>query len=238
MAQGLSSILERCASFELAAWCKDVDEVLTCLSSQAVDLVVVEAVAKVTLPVLHDLRRSARNCKIVLWGDPSTEFSYHVMELGIRGILPGDISVEGFITALQAVQADQLWLDQDMVQKFLFTKRVALTPREGQLVSLLAHGLKNKELAHAMGITEGTVKVYLSRLFRKLGVADRFELALYALKNQLGSEPEAAASDEAARPEFLPTGLASLHSLILQTERIPALAFEGAGRGHGALARR
>jgi hypothetical protein len=43
--------------------------------------------------------------------------------------------------------------------------------------------LKNKEIATALTISEGTVKVYLSRLFQKLGVKDRFELALYGLKN-------------------------------------------------------
>ena len=50
-------------------------------------------------------------------------------------------------------------------------------------MSLLSNGLKNKEIATALNISEGTVKVYLSRLFQKLGVKDRFELALYGLKN-------------------------------------------------------
>jgi DNA-binding CsgD family transcriptional regulator len=60
---------------------------------------------------------------------------------------------------------------------------VALTQREGQLVSLLSQGLKNKEIATTLMISEGTVKVYLSRLFQKVGVKDRFELALFGLKN-------------------------------------------------------
>jgi two-component system nitrate/nitrite response regulator NarL len=59
-----------------------------------------------------------------------------------------------------------------------------LSPREGQLVTLLSHGLKNKEIGAALRITEGTVKVYLSRLYDKVGVQDRFELALYALRNR------------------------------------------------------
>ena len=62
-------------------------------------------------------------------------------------------------------------------------RRYALTRREGQLVTLLSQGLKNKEITTALGISEGTVKVCLSRLFQKLGVKDRFELALYGLKN-------------------------------------------------------
>jgi hypothetical protein len=50
-------------------------------------------------------------------------------------------------------------------------------------MGLLAQGLRNKEIAWSMGISEGTVKVYLSRLFTKVGASDRFELALLALRN-------------------------------------------------------
>ncbi|HSW49254.1 MAG TPA: LuxR C-terminal-related transcriptional regulator, partial [Bryobacteraceae bacterium] len=49
-------------------------------------------------------------------------------------------------------------------------------------------GLKNKEIAATLFISEGTVKVYLSRLFQKLGVKDRFELALFGLKNMPSGE--------------------------------------------------
>jgi hypothetical protein len=48
---------------------------------------------------------------------------------------------------------------------------------------LLTEGLRNKEIAARMSITEGTAKAYLSRLFEKTGASDRFELAMFALKN-------------------------------------------------------
>ena len=73
--------------------------------------------------------------------------------------------------------------EKSLLEKLLLARRVLLTPREKQLVSSICQGLRNKELAYTMGITEGIVKVHLSRLFKKLGVNDRFELALYALKN-------------------------------------------------------
>ena len=53
------------------------------------------------------------------------------------------------------------------------TRAIRLSRREGQLVSLLAQGLKNKEIATCLDITEGTVKVYLSKLFQKVGAKDR-----------------------------------------------------------------
>jgi DNA-binding CsgD family transcriptional regulator len=70
-----------------------------------------------------------------------------------------------------------------LVESLLHRETVVLTPRETQLVTLVAQGLRNKEIAGTLGLTEGTVKVYLTRIFRKLDLDDRLELALYGLKN-------------------------------------------------------
>jgi DNA-binding NarL/FixJ family response regulator len=99
------------------------------------------------------------------------------------------------VKCLRKVAAGELWIEKNLSDQILSARRVLLSPRERQLATLLAQGLKNKEIAYALGITEGTVKVYLSRLFQKAGVADRFELALFALKN-LGSTPSAGAKQQ------------------------------------------
>lgn len=70
----------------------------------------------------------------------------------------------------------------------LFQKRVTLTKREGQIVSLVAQGFKNKAIGFRLGITEGTVKVYLYKLFKKLDINDRLDMALYGLKNLFGGQ--------------------------------------------------
>jgi DNA-binding CsgD family transcriptional regulator len=64
-----------------------------------------------------------------------------------------------------------------------------LSKRQSELVGLLTQGLKNKEIASALGISEGTVKAYLTTLYEKVGARDRFELALFGLKN-LGGRRE------------------------------------------------
>ena len=101
----------------------------------------------------------------------------------MRGILRKTLPTELQVKCLQKVQAGELWFEKALTDSFLCARRVALTQREGQLVSLLSQGLKNKEIATTLMISEGTVKVYLSRLFQKVGVKDRFELALFGLKN-------------------------------------------------------
>src|SRR5450756_515245 len=122
--------------------------------------------------------------RIVLWVNSiSTELAFQAMGLGVRGILRKTLPTELQVKCLQKVQAGELWFEKALTDSFLCARRVALTQREGQLVSLLSQGLKNKEIATTLMISEGTVKVYLSRLFQKVGVKDRFELALFGLKN-------------------------------------------------------
>ena len=70
---------------------------------------------------------------------------------------------------------------------------IQLTYRESQLVALLARGYKNKDIATCLGITPGTVKVYLSTLFKKTGAKDRLELSLFGLKNSLFGSAEVSA---------------------------------------------
>ena len=58
-----------------------------------------------------------------------------------------------------------------------------LTPRERQVVDLIKHGHANKEIAYRLHLTEGTIKEYLHSIFRKLGVSNRTELAVWAMMN-------------------------------------------------------
>src|SRR5436309_12393653 len=130
------------------------------------------------------MKRAMGNTKIVLWVHTiSTELAFQAMGLGVRGILRKTLPTDLLVKCLEKVQEGELWFEKALTDSFLSAKRIARTQREGRLVSLLSQGLKNKEIATALTISEGTVKVYLSRLFQKLGVKNRFELALYGLKN-------------------------------------------------------
>src|SRR6476660_8646005 len=132
------------------------------------------------------------------------------MALGVRGILRKTLPSDLLIKCLQRVNEGEFWFEKALTDSFLSAKRIALTKREGQLVSLLSQGLKNKEIASMLLISEGTVKVYLSRLFQKVGVKDRFELALFGLKNL--STGKLPVGDKAIRP----TPIAGLRSLVLE----------------------
>jgi DNA-binding NarL/FixJ family response regulator len=111
------------------------------------------------------------------------ELAHQAMALGVRGILRKNLPIDLFLKCLHKVLEGEVWFEKSLTSAFFAAPVVRLSKREGQLVSLLAQGMKNKEIAYQLSLSEGTVKVYLSRLFEKLGVKDRFELALYGLRN-------------------------------------------------------
>ena len=78
-------------------------------------------------------------------------------------------------------------------------RRSSGTPndREQRVIELVAQGLKNKEVADEIGTTEHVVKNYLRKVYDKLGVADRLELALYCLNHRVVENEKKAAEDAA-----------------------------------------
>ena len=147
-------------------------------------ILVFEVTSAIDLNTLHSIVSLDRNLAIILWvDDVSAEFASQAISLGVRGILRRSLPLEIQSRCLDRVAAGELWVEKSLSTKLLSTRRIALTPRERQLVVLVSQGLKNKEIAYTLGVTEGTVKVYLCRLFEKTGANDRLELALFGLKN-------------------------------------------------------
>jgi DNA-binding NarL/FixJ family response regulator len=184
LAEGLARILAGAESLNLISFCPGVEELRPQMEMHQPDLLLVDLTAGITFGVLSGLHEVASNAKIILWVHSiSTELALQAMSLGVRGILRKTLPTETLLRCLTRVNEGELWFEKALTDSIMSARRYSLTRREGQLVSLLSQGLKNKEIATALTISEGTVKVYLSRLFQKLGVKDRFELALYGLKN-------------------------------------------------------
>src|SRR5437899_3930471 len=224
LAKGLESVLRTVEGFELLPTCGTLPILMEQLTQGAPDLVLMDLTHEITFAVLSDMKHYMASSRIVLWVNSiSTELALQAMGLGVRGILRKTLPTDLQVKCLQKVQGGELWFEKALTDSFLCARRVALTQREGQLVSLLSQGLKNKEIATALLISEGTVKVYLSRLFQKLGVKDRFELALYGLKNLTAGQGslDRPQGDHPPRAGAMP--LPGLRSIVLERgpERIP-----------------
>jgi two-component system, NarL family, nitrate/nitrite response regulator NarL len=218
--EGIKAALAGSSSISLAGAYSKIDLLLDQVQTTDPGVILVELTSSLTLTALRDLVSSVRPTPVILWVENvPTELVSQALALGIRGILRKSLPLNLLKRCFEKVASGELWVEQPLCDQLLFTKRVVLTPREGQLVNLLAQGLKNKEIAHFLRITEGTVKVYLSRLFRKVGAKDRLELALYALGNLCGNQvgkpqPLGSACIDQSAPPF------ALHSLA--TRRLSA----------------
>ena len=180
----------------LAGVCSSMPLLLEALTRERFGVLLIEVTPEISAEMLSEIKDAAQGTPIVIWVDAiSTEFVAQAVGLGVRGVLRKHLSPELQIRCLEKVGAGELWVEKALIASLLSTNRIVFTPRERQLVTLLVQGLKNKEIAYRLSITEGTVKVYFSRLFQKVGVSDRFELALYAIQHLLGglcspAEPE------------------------------------------------
>ncbi len=218
LAKGLEAILAAAEGFELAGVAASVPALMESLDRTRPDVLLIDLTPEITFAVLTELKHAMAHSKVVLWVNTiSTELAFQAMGLGLRGILRKTLGADLQVKCLQKVHAGDLWFEKTLTDSFLSARRVPLTQREGQLVALLAQGLKNKEIASTLLISEGTVKVYLSRLFQKLGVKDRFELALFGLKN-LSTAPGSAAEKSG---NLSAGALQGLRSIVLDKVAAP-----------------
>jgi len=106
---------------------------------------------------------------------------------GVAGILPPGADSYLLRKATKAISSGELWLDRKTMKNILsyesFSKReVKLTEAEKEIVSLICQGYRNKEIAQKLHVSEQTVKSHCNRIYKKVGVSDRLQLAIYVYK--------------------------------------------------------
>jgi two-component system nitrate/nitrite response regulator NarP len=143
------------------------------------------------LDVLRKLREGRRAPATVLltagMEDPQL-VAAHALEPD--GIVLKTSDPAHLLECMQQVIKGERWVDPEVAERTRdATERAArapsLTPRERELIELVRQGLRNRDIANQLGVTEGTVKVYLHAIFDKVGVDNRTELAMRA-KELLG----------------------------------------------------
>ena len=195
LAIGLTRIITADPELELTDSCSTLDELEDRLSHDRPDIAVIDLTPQITAPALVRLRNLSINSKLILWTTSiAGDFAFRALSIGIRGVLRKTLPLEAQQQCLHLVASGELWFERSLTESVGAGRRVRLSRREGQLVSLLSRGLNNKEISAELAITEGTVKVYLSHLFRKCGARNRFEMARHGQRNLslAGNSPDSA----------------------------------------------
>ena len=192
-----------------------LSQALSAAQKFSADIMLFEAaLAPNPMEAVSDLLRQNSGLRlVVVTPEPQEEMTLELFRRGAHGIVSREVEPDLLVDCLRAVAKGQAWLDSRGVQWVLEAYRtqgarpgnartkVQLTPKESLIVSCVTQGMKNKEIAQRVGTTEQVVKNYLRKVYDKLGVADRLELALYCLNNRVVDAPSKSNGQATAAPE-------------------------------------
>ncbi len=186
LAYGMRRLIEGHPSARLAVICGSASKLIETGRAFDPDIILLDQTQGILLSALADLVKAVPRSKIIVISpDPSKEASVLLHGLGAFGVVAQGCSPEQFLASIGLAAAGAAPFTVAGTETHASSQAVPLSPRQEQLIALIAQGLKNKEIGKCLGISEGTVKVYLSKLFQKLGANDRLDLALYGLRNNL-----------------------------------------------------
>ena len=182
------------SKFSIAATAASAEAALEAIGQCEPDMIILDIAMPggSGLQVLRQIRGRGDKRPVVILTAAIDDYPLtEALSLSVDGIVMKNNDPAFLLECLNAVSGGGRWIDPDVQERAnqLAKRRpeAALSRRERQLVALVAQGLRNREIAAKLGITEGTVKVYLNAIFDKMGVANRTELAIRAAEEGLGS---------------------------------------------------
>ncbi len=201
-AQLLTSALRRHPEFHITTCQMDTLSILQAVSAKLPRIAVLSlnstASVSETVMILRRFHLSYPEIpKVLLVDTCDRELVVSAFRAGARGIFPiPDANLRLLCKCLLRVAAGQIWANTEQLNYIMdlisevpslrvLNSRgtILLTPREEQVVALVAEGLGNRQIAGELNLSEHTIKKYLYHIFEKLGISTRVELVLYAVNN-------------------------------------------------------
>lgn len=177
---GLEFVLARFPDIRFAGHAPSVEAARAAMLPADILLLCQGPAMRSPLPMLVQARQAQLPGSIVVWVAEMSETDvFRALQMAARGIIQRTQSPEALAECLRAVHSGEVWLDPGLRMRDPVRTSARVTPREREIIELVCRGLRNREIAEAMAITPGTVKVHLMHIFEKTGVRDRFQLALY-----------------------------------------------------------
>jgi two-component system nitrate/nitrite response regulator NarL len=137
---------------------------------------------------LKMLRSPEIQTATVIWGPSFTEAeTLRLLQLGSSGIIRKTAPLPTIVRCLRTVLSGSSWLEDGVFTDSdwaIRPQRSTLTARELEVVELVERGMKNRDIAEALGIRTGTVKIHLKHIFEKTGIRGRYGLALSGLREK------------------------------------------------------
>jgi two-component system nitrate/nitrite response regulator NarL len=207
--QLMASALKRCRKqFDVVAVTTNSEDAIGELGNHKPDVVLVspelEDGSQAGFKVLQSLRAThPETAGIMMLHTTRRESVIESFRAGARGIFYRSDSFKALSKCIRTVHEGKIWANTQELEYILealsqhkpVTRHhgsALLTPSEQQVVRLVCEGMKNREIAQQLGLTEHTVSNYMYRIFDKLGMSSRLQLLLYAMSKQEETQPELA----------------------------------------------
>jgi DNA-binding NarL/FixJ family response regulator len=193
----LRRLFDRSLEFQVVAEVLNPIEALETVKTVAFDLLLVDL--RFGWTFLEKLGRHRNFKTLVVAANIRREDEINAILLGGSGIVRKYAAPEKLLKSIRAVLKGQIWAKRDLTADLIRTLREShlpidnplpqkgLSSRELEIIRAVSQGLENKEISERLGISSITVKHYLGRIFDKLNLRNRVELALFAIRNGLGS---------------------------------------------------
>jgi DNA-binding NarL/FixJ family response regulator len=184
--QGLRTFLDLQDDIEVVAEAADGAEALAAAEQHAPDVVLIDLVMPNVdgIEAIRGLRERAPKARaIVLSSFIDDEKLFPAVRAGAAGYLLKDVQPQELVEAIRTVHGGGALLHPKVASRLL--EEIAtdpLTPREREVLALIGRGMANKVIARELSLSEKTVKAHVSNILAKLGVNDRTQAALYAVR--------------------------------------------------------
>lgn len=196
---GIRALLEPEKDLTLVGEAANGMEALLLLERYDLDVLLIDLQMPVMdgLEVLSEIaKRKLRVQTIVLLSEAVRDKAVRAVRLGARGLLFKEQNAALLPKSIRKVSQGEVWIDNPILSEALESlvkkppsaggKRAGgLSGRELEVVRCVSMGLRNKEVADKLGVSEATIKNHLTSVYSKLGVSDRLELILYAIHNKM-----------------------------------------------------
>jgi DNA-binding NarL/FixJ family response regulator len=179
--QGLCRLFATCDDIELVGLAENGNQALHLVARLRPDVVVMD----IAMPVLDGVGATRLiadhdpEARIVVLTASMDERIAHALEAGACGYLLKDAGIDEVLDVVRAAAADRLHAGGRPEPRAAATPLERLSPREREVLDLLAGGRTNRQIATRLGISERTVKAHLSRVFRVVRATDRVQAALW-----------------------------------------------------------
>ncbi|MDR3587298.1 MAG: response regulator transcription factor [Desulfosporosinus sp.] len=195
MRRGLNAVISDEADMNIIGEAADTDEAVENVTRIKPDIALVDIKLKGVsgLDIVKVCMEKVPECKYIIITTSVDEGDFRrAHELGVDGYILKEAFPEELITAIRLVNRGRKYYDPSMIDYMIIKGETdswveQLTPRELDVLKALEEGLKNRDIAKKLFITEYTVKKYVSQLLAKLNLCDRTQVALFAREKRINA---------------------------------------------------